>query len=230
MLFNVDMKKISEIRRDNLLIALARMGAASKLASVAGVSAVYLSQVKNRSPESKTGKPKTMGDDVARKIEVALSEPEGWMDTPHSPSAENESNVSPGPNLRGQVPLISWVQAGAFCESPDAFAPGDAEKWLACPVAHGPYTYCLRVVGRSMDSDDGYREGEILYVDPGAEALPGADVIVRSPDGMSTFKRLKQDMDGIYLLALNPNWHERYIKMPEGSHICGVVIFSGRER
>jgi hypothetical protein len=77
------MKKSSEIRRDNLLLAIARMGNATTLAAKAGVSSVYLSQIKNRVPESKTGKPKTMGDDVARKIEAALDEPEGWMDVQH---------------------------------------------------------------------------------------------------------------------------------------------------
>lgn len=149
---------------------------------------------------------------------------------PHHGLFSIESNVASGPNMRGKVPLISWVQAGAFCESPDNFERGDAEKWIACPVAHGPHTYCLKVVGRSMDCEDGYREGEILFVDPDAEALPGCDVIVRSQEGTTTFKRLKQDIDGLYLLALNPNWHEKYIKLPDGAHICGVVIFSGRVR
>ena len=50
---------------------------------MAEVNAAYLSQVKSGSPESKTGKPKTMGDDVARKIEDAIGEPEGWMDVSH---------------------------------------------------------------------------------------------------------------------------------------------------
>lgn len=144
---------------------------------------------------------------------------------------DEQSNVEAGPDIRGQVPLISWVAAGAFCESPDNFAPGDAEKWLSCPVPHGKYTYCLRVVGKSMDNgDDGYRDGEIIFVDPDAEAMPGKDAIVRTPNGESTFKRLKQDIDGLYLQALNPRWEPNYFKLPEGSHICGIVIFAGRER
>lgn len=146
-------------------------------------------------------------------------------------STFSERTVGPGPDIRGQVPLISWVAAGAFCESPDNFAPGDAEKWLSCPIPHGKYTYCLRVVGKSMDNgDDGYRDGEIIFVDPDVEAMPGRDAIVRTPNGESTFKRLKQDVDGLYLQALNPRWEPNYFKMPEGSHICGIVIFAGRER
>lgn len=78
------MKTIDEIRRDNLLIAIKRMRTASALADAADVSSAYLSQIKTRAKESSTGKPKGMGDDVARKIEAALGEREGWMDQDHS--------------------------------------------------------------------------------------------------------------------------------------------------
>lgn len=43
-----------------------------------------LSQIKNQSPHHKTGKPRSMGEDLAREIEMKLSKPEGWMDTPPS--------------------------------------------------------------------------------------------------------------------------------------------------
>lgn len=43
-----------------------------------------LSQIKNQSPHHRTGKPRSMGDDLARKIEAKLDLPEGWMDTPPS--------------------------------------------------------------------------------------------------------------------------------------------------
>lgn len=136
----------------------------------------------------------------------------------------------PGPDIRGQVPLINWVQAGNFGAMRESYLPGEAELWLSCPVSHGPRTYCLRVVGRSMDSEDGYREGEIIFVDPDAEILPGRDVVVITENGESTFKRLKQDIDGYYLLALNPKWEPNYFKMPDGAQVGGIVIFAGRER
>lgn len=41
-----------------------------------------LSQIKNQSAHHKTGKPRAMGDELARRIEGALNLPEGWMDTP----------------------------------------------------------------------------------------------------------------------------------------------------
>jgi phage repressor protein C with HTH and peptisase S24 domain len=78
------MKTNDEIRRDNLLIAISRFGTASALAKEVDTAAAYLSQIKNQQPDSKTGKPKAMGDDLARKIEHALKEPEGWMDADHN--------------------------------------------------------------------------------------------------------------------------------------------------
>jgi hypothetical protein len=41
-----------------------------------------LSQIRTKAPHSKTGKPRVMGDDLARKIEERLSLEMGWMDTP----------------------------------------------------------------------------------------------------------------------------------------------------
>lgn len=41
-----------------------------------------ISQIINRAPDSKTGNPRTMGANQARRIEIALGLPNGWMDTP----------------------------------------------------------------------------------------------------------------------------------------------------
>jgi phage repressor protein C with HTH and peptisase S24 domain len=80
------MKTIDEIRLENLLTAISRAGTATALAEKSGLSAAYISQIKNRQPDSKTGKPKNMGDDAARKIEVGIGEMRGWMDVDHSPT------------------------------------------------------------------------------------------------------------------------------------------------
>ncbi|WP_049786355.1 helix-turn-helix domain-containing protein [Mycetohabitans rhizoxinica] len=78
------MKTIAEIRRSNLLLAIERMnGSQTQLAEAAGVSPAYLSQVKTAQPNSKTGRQRSMGDDIARRIEKAIGEAEGWMDQSH---------------------------------------------------------------------------------------------------------------------------------------------------
>ncbi len=81
------MKTVDDIRRDNLAIASKRAGSSTALAKKAGVSAVYLSRLKNRAVETRTGRVKAMGSQVARKIEAAIGEPVGWLDTDHSMTA-----------------------------------------------------------------------------------------------------------------------------------------------
>jgi SOS-response transcriptional repressor LexA len=138
------------------------------------------------------------------------------------PGAEYEVNAEPQKTTA--VPLISWVQAGAWCESPDNYAPGDAEEWMPAPYKHGPRAFCLRVIGDSMSPE--YRETEVILVDPDVEPRHNDDVVARTADGLHTFKRLQITPDGTYLLALNPDQPNRKIQIPVETHICGVVIGS----
>lgn len=94
LLFNARMQTIDEVRRRNLELAIKRMGSAAKLADASGTSAAYLSQIKNKTPDSKTGKPKAMGDDMARRIEAAIGERTGWLDTPQGDASQPISSAA----------------------------------------------------------------------------------------------------------------------------------------
>ncbi|MCK9506515.1 MAG: S24 family peptidase [Porticoccaceae bacterium] len=210
---------IHEIRRRNLRALIDKMDGGNDAAFGRRIERTraqigqYLSQSYNGG--------RSIGEKVARYIETELGLAPYALD--------GMQNVIAGPDIVGRLPLISWVRAGELCEAPDNFQPGDAEEWLDCPVKHGPNAYCLRVKGDSMDDGtaDSYRDGEIIFVDPAIGAVAGHDVVVRTPDGKTTFKRLKQDHDGMYLLGLNG---KKIIRVPEGTVFCGVVIFSGIKR
>lgn len=77
------MKTIAEIRHTNLENLIAEMGTQDKVAELGGTSSVYLSQIKNQTPDAKTGKLRQMGDDMARKLEAGCGKPKGWMDNVH---------------------------------------------------------------------------------------------------------------------------------------------------
>lgn len=143
-------------------------------------------------------------------------------------SDANLANTEPGPDIKGCVPLISWVQAGAWAEIIDNFTPGNAEEWLPCPVAHGERTYVLRVRGESMFNPHGrpsFADGDLIFVDPDRAADHGALVIVRLDEAKeATFKRLIVEGDYRYLKALNPAWPEPMIQVNGHATICGVVI------
>jgi hypothetical protein len=87
------MKSVQEIRLANLRLLLdecgSGRGAASKLAVLTGVKAPYISQLRNIRDHS-GGKRRTMGDDTARKLEVGMEKPYGWMDTDHGPAQTHD--------------------------------------------------------------------------------------------------------------------------------------------
>ena len=78
------MKTVDEIRLENLLALIEEMGTQEAVAEAGGTSSVYLSQIKNRTPDKKTGKLRQMGDDMARKLEEGCKKERGWMDNTHA--------------------------------------------------------------------------------------------------------------------------------------------------
>lgn len=138
------------------------------------------------------------------------------------------SNVEAGPDIRGKVPVISWVQAGNWYETIDNFGPGDAEEWLICPFPHGNKSYVLRVRGESMSNPHGnptFNDGDLIFVDPDRQAENGSLVIVRLDDeSEATFKKLVIEGEQRYLRALNPSWPTPVIRINGNATISGVVF------
>lgn len=134
------------------------------------------------------------------------------------------TNAEPGPDIRGRIPLISWVQAGAFCNAVDLFEPGDAEEWLPAIQSLGPHAYALRVKGDSMTAAHGlsYPEGVIVFVDPDAPVTNGCRVIAKLPSSdAATFKVYAEDAGQRFLKPLNPQYPT--IPMTPDMQLCGVV-------
>jgi SOS-response transcriptional repressor LexA len=194
-------------------------GNAAELARRIGKDATYVTRTLY--PEGKPGK-KRIADEMMEAIERSFP---GWL------GESSKENTSPGPNIRGNVPLISWVQAGAWCETVDIFEPGYAEEWMPCPVNHGDRTFVLKVRGESMFNPHGrpsFIDGDLIFVDPDRQPEHGSLVVVRMDDAKdATFKKLMIEGDRKYLRALNPAWPEQIIQIDGNATICGVVIFKG---
>jgi phage repressor protein C with HTH and peptisase S24 domain len=75
--FNVSMKTISEIRRDNLLLLKEEFRTYRKISDLSGTDPAYLSQIINKHDD------RGMGDELARKLEVGCGKGHGWMDQDH---------------------------------------------------------------------------------------------------------------------------------------------------
>lgn len=130
-------------------------------------------------------------------------------------AASGISNVEPGPDIKGKLPLISKIQAGAWDTAFDNFSPGDADRWMACSVRHSPNSYVLRVTGDSMTATSGsgrsYPHGCYVFVDPELRNPCNGDRIIAKlaceGEDCVTFKIYKNEDGRQWLQPLNPS-HE----------------------
>lgn len=158
---------------------------------------------------------KNIGEQIAREIELALSLPRGYLDTP-----EDGANATVIGSTGRKLPVIGSIAAGTWCEASDLFHPGDADEWIEAPGPVGPNAFILKVDGLSMMPL--FQDGDKVVIDPALEALPGHYVAAkRCSDHGVTLKQLRQEGGEYYLYAVNPDWPERIIRMTEEWHICG---------
>lgn len=163
-----------------------------------------------------SGKAKFLRGENLLSAARALGVRQQWLATGDGPMVSKDgdaANTEPGPDLRGKVPLISWVRAGEWCEAHEPFDRDDAERWLDCPVSHSAGSFALRVRGDSMTAPHGnsrtYPEGCLIFVDPERRTPVNGERIVACLEGSHevTFKVYKNEDGRQWLQPLNPS-HE----------------------
>ncbi|WP_409318885.1 LexA family protein [Pseudomonas sp. KCJK9016] len=146
----------------------------------------------------------------------------------HQMAISEASNITNVSQHFGKIPIISWVQAGAWCEAVSNLEDYDSASWLSCPVPISKNGYALRVQGDSMTNPGpgrSYPTGCIIFVDPEAETKTGDRVIARVPrTNEATFKILVEDAGRQFLRPINPQYP--IIEITEETHICGKVVGS----
>jgi len=179
-----------------------------------------------------TNEVKSPRQENVEKIAKALKVSSNWLwkggDDVDVVTSGLDINVEEGPAIRGYVPLISWVQAGAWCEVSDIKTLDDAEIWLPCAASHSKQTYALRVRGLSMFNQyerRSFRDGDIIFVDPAKTPENGSLVIAKLVDSQeATFKQLVIEGRRQFLKPLNPAWPDPIIELGADAMICGVVF------
>lgn len=82
------MPTIAETRRANMERLVKEFGTLDAVAGKGGTTSIYLSQIRNQSPDKKTGRLREMGTAMARRLETGAKKPRGWMDVDHPPEPE----------------------------------------------------------------------------------------------------------------------------------------------
>ncbi|AWK13299.1 LexA family transcriptional regulator [Candidatus Fukatsuia symbiotica] len=218
------MKTNDKIRQDNARKLRDSTGGNKSFSMLLDREATQISRIIGKNPTKK------IGDDLARHIEKCFSLPVGWLDKEHlaTDTATFQDISTINFEIR-MIPIISWVQAGAWTEINHTEVDLSLTEKYSCPIPCGKMTYILRVIGDSMI--DEYKPGDMIFVDPEVAPVHGDDVVALCIDSSeATFKRLVEDSGKKYLKALNKNWPEQYIKINGNCSIIGTVIFSGKPR
>lgn len=204
---------IDDIRHANLLLLMKKFPTYKEFGERVGIpNASQISQWVNRSPDSKTGKPRNISKATARRIEKGYPLAKGWMDTPHD---ANHDVVAQSANpadyaltqATAESPAVALMFTGArgscgggtivtdlSIKSPMYKEPAWFERY-GVPPEH------VEMVWADGDSNAEFIvDGDIVFFDRRKrEPKSGKLFLINHPDGLR-IKQLRRDIDGTWVL------------------------------
>lgn len=157
----------------------------SQLALETGVSSSAFSQLLS-------GKTKSLRSNTAAKLAAATGVRMSWLISGEGEmrGPENEpGNVGRAAIGAVRIPLISYVQAGAWTMVDDPYAPGDAAEWLMTDLELSTHAFALEIKGDSMTPE--FKPGDRVIIDPNVVPQPGDFVVAKNGDDEATFKKYR---------------------------------------
>jgi SOS-response transcriptional repressor LexA len=167
------------------------------------------------------------GERAAASLVAKLQLPDRWFDL-------GASNVVAAPLGARRIPVISPIAAGSFREIVDAFAMGDGEAYLSTDQDVSPYTFALKIEGRSMLPE--FVEGDRVVIDPDVRPHSGDFVVARNSTGGATFKKYRlrgTDANGgeiFELIPLNVDEFDSVRSDMEPLEVIGTMVEHRRYR
>jgi len=146
-----------------------------------------------------------------------------WLETGAGAMAMNTiRNVVSSAVGEKHIPLISYVQAGAWTSIVDNFQPGDADEFLLTDQELSDSAFALQIKGDSMLPE--FKEGDRVIIDPLVQPNPGDFVVAKNGDDEATFKKYRPrgvNENGTVLFELVP-LNEDYPSLHSG--VTPIVI------
>lgn len=124
-------KTVYDIRRERLGELYRSYGSYGAIAALADTSAAYLNQIANEHVDSKTKRPRTMGDELARKLEVACNKPSGWMDRDDGMLSEEAATIA---RMFDELPQAERLRLGPVIRAALGVAVPDDQVEQRMPI------------------------------------------------------------------------------------------------
>lgn len=200
---DIKMKPISQTRLENLEILIDEAGSVTALAERCGYAKPnYIYQIRNQSAVQ-NGKPKNIGNAMARRLEEGMGKPEGWMDRP---AKDNEfiergqghmqlwSKNDPLPEDEFvQVPFykeVAFKAGNGCCEMEDynGYTLGFSKATLYRSGVSSKDVVCVSVSGNSMEPV--LPEGTTIGIDLTKTAITDGKIYAIKHDDLFRVKLL----------------------------------------
>ena len=206
------MKTIEETYRQRLQMLIDEYGGQGKLSEAINKSASQISQWLNASPDSRTGKPRSLKSETAREIEIATGKPRAWFDQPlDSVMMLGDGYIVPEGYIKFSVLNVkATMGVGTLDDSPIEIVDfvAVAESWAKTHF------------GGTIESD------EILFVDTGIDYFDGDGLyVIHTPAGRRA-KRLQMTSTGVLLIISdNPKYRDEEVRPEDADniHIIGKI-------
>ncbi|WP_406626129.1 helix-turn-helix transcriptional regulator [Acidovorax sp. SDU_ACID1] len=205
------MKDIDVIRRENMRLIESEAGGTTEAATLCGMSPSQFANLRDGAKDSKTGKPRGMRKETARRIEECAKKPAGWLDTDHSvqPSGgASTRHVASAPheaaNPNGGEPDLVITEYSTGGAMGHGFAleenpPGLIRSWrvthewlrMNVPVYTSIENLCI-VTGFGPSMKPRYNPGDPLLCDRGVRNVEVDGVYFFRVDGHGFIKQLQR--------------------------------------
>lgn len=227
------MKTISEIRRERLEELISKFSSVRAFADFIEKSPAQVSQWRNASIDSKSGKPRGMGDSIARELEKKFEKSKGWMDSSHSDfqrdfvfqDVEEYSNAI-------NLPLLNITASMGNGDNNHDEVVVDVlrvkKSWVDktfSNISSVNNLSFIHAIGDSMMPT--FNDGDILLVDSGVKDVTSDSVYVLEAHDRLFIKRVRRRIDGAFEIS-SDNPSVKTVDVLNGDHqvtIKGKVVW-----
>lgn len=230
------MKDIDETRRNNLLLIEGDYGGPSEAAKAIGMSLAQFSNLRDGAKDSKTGKPRGMRKETARRIENATGKPHGWLDAEHVGVLANIIGASPAsskkPDDHYEIPQFDTGGAmGGGLVLKDQ--PGVIQSWKVSPEwlrknvkgYNSAKSLCI-VTGFGDSMRPMFNPGDPLLVDISVNTVDFDSIYFFRVGNEGFIKRLQRiPGEGLRVLSANRDSYEPWtIKSDMDFEVFGRIL------